>query len=144
MLDLNDPGERFRRDTPLRPLVVLAVDDQEARATYAYALYATGFDVTTTADGATWQADAPETRPDIIVVDVSPESRHGWPLVQQLTRYRPTAAIPIVAVVETTDIATRERAQRERCAAICLKSCSADAFASGLRAVLKTRSRPTG
>jgi CheY-like chemotaxis protein len=144
MRTLENPDERLPREAPVRPLVVLAVDNDETRATYAYALTATGFDVTTANDDATWQAHGPETRPDIIVADVSPGSRHGWMLVQKLKRDLPTSEIPIVAVVADADSMTRERAQREHCAAVCVKTCPAEVFASGLRAVLERASRSTG
>ena len=128
-------GASLRRPSPDRPLVVLAVDDVETCAAYAYGLAATGFDVTTAADTTTWRSRAPG-RPSIIVADVSEEERDGWTPVQRFKRDPGTRDVPIVAVAAEVGAATRDRARREGCAAVCLKTCPPDVLASGLRAVL--------
>ena len=120
---------------PDRPLVVLAVDDEETRAAYAYGLAATGFDVTTAGDTATWPSRV-AGRPSIIVAGVSEEGRDGWMPVQRFKRDPGTCDVPIVAVAAEVGAATRERARREGCAAVCLNTCPPDVLASGLRAVL--------
>lgn len=128
-------GASLRRPSPDRPLVVLAVDDEETRASYAYGLIATGFDVTTAGDTTVWRARA-AGRPSIIVADVSEEERDGWTPVQRFRRDPGTRDVPIVAVAAEVGAATRDRARREGCAAVCLKTCPPDVLASGLRAVL--------
>ncbi len=125
----------LRRLSPDRPLVVLAVDDEKTRAAYAYGLSATGFDVTTTGDTATWRSRG-GGRPSIIVAGVSEETRDGWMPVQRFKRDPGMRDVPIVAVAAEVGAATRDRARREGCAAVCLNTCSADVLASGLRAVL--------
>jgi DNA-binding NarL/FixJ family response regulator len=45
--------------------------------------------------------------------------------------------VPIVAVAAEVGAATRDRARREGCAAVCLNTCPPDVLASGLRAVLE-------
>ena len=128
-------GAHLRRSLPDRPLVVLAVDDDETRAAYAYSLAATGFDVTTAGDTSTWRSPA-DGRPSIIVAGVSEKGRDGWTPVQRFKRDPGTRDVPIVAVAAEVGAATRDRARREGCAAVCLKTCPPDVLASGLRAVL--------
>ena len=129
---------RLRRDSPTRPVVVLAIDDEDRRATYAYAISAAGFDVMTSDRGATVLADRFAPRPDIVVADVSAGSRHGWTFVQGLKRDGRTAKIPVIAIAADVGAGTRARARRERCAAVCPKTCPADIVAAGIRQVLKS------
>jgi CheY-like chemotaxis protein len=130
----------LRRPHPVRPLVVLAVDNEETRAAYAYGLAATGFDVTTAAEATTRHPFVPGARPSIIVADVSDQQRGGWTPVQQFRRDPRTCDVPIVAVAAEVGATTRERARREGCAAVCLSTCPPDVLASGLRAVLERAS----
>src|SRR4249920_2784110 len=132
----------FRRQQPVRPLVVLAVDDEETCAAYAYGLYATGFDVNTAGDTTTWRSRV-AGRGSIIVAGVSEEKRDGWMPVQRFKRDPGMRDVPIVAVAAEVGTATRERARREGCVAVCLKTCPPDVLASGLRAVLDHTSPPT-
>jgi DNA-binding response OmpR family regulator len=128
-------GARQRWFMP-RPLVVLAVDDATVRASYAYALTATGFDVTTIDDPAAWADDAANRDPDAIVADTSADSRFGWTFVHALKTGGRTAGIPLVAVADDADEDTRARARRERCAAVCIRTCPPGVLVSGIRAVL--------
>jgi CheY-like chemotaxis protein len=127
----------LRRQQPVRPLVVLAVDDEETRAAYAYGLAATGFDVTTEGNATAWHWRASGARPSIIVADVSSQQRDAWIPVQRFKRDPRMCDVPIVAVAAEVGTATRDRALREGCAAVCLTTCPPDVLASGLRAVLE-------
>ena len=120
-----------------RPLVLVVEDDEDTRAMYAYALPAMGFDVTVADDAAKAHARAAATRPDIIVADVESGGRDGWTLLRALRRDPQTHDIPVVAVTEDPAPSVRERAAREGCAALCLKSCPPDRLAIGLRLVLE-------
>jgi CheY-like chemotaxis protein len=124
----------LRRQQPVRPLVVLAVDNEETWAAYAYGLSATGFDVTTAGDATAWHS---RVRPSVIVADVSGQQRDGWIPVQRFRRDPRMCDVPIVAVAAEVGAATRDRARREGCAAVCLNTCPPDVLASGLRAVLE-------
>ena len=127
----------LRRPSPVRPLVVLAVDNEKTRAAYAYSLSATGFDVTTAGEAAVSQWRASQHRPSIIVADVSGARGDAWVPVQRFKRDPHTCDVPIVAVAAEVSAATRDRARREGCAAVCLSTCPADVLASGLWAVLE-------
>src|SRR4249920_2241290 len=112
----------FRRQQPVRPLVVLAVDNEETCAAYAYGLSATGFDVTTAGDATAWHSRASGVRLSIIVADVSGQQRDGWIPVQRFRRDPRMCDVPIVAVAAEVGAATRDRARREGCAAVCLNT----------------------
>jgi DNA-binding response OmpR family regulator len=122
--------------SPTRPVIVLAIDDEEMRATYAFAILAVGFEVMTADHAIDVQHDRRALLADIIVVDVSPASRHGWPFVQKLKRHRRTFDIPVIAVAANVGTATCERARREGCVAVCVRGCPAEMMAAGIRAVL--------
>ena len=122
----------------IRPVVLLAVDDDEARAAYTYALAANGFDVMIPNGAA---APLEHIEPSVIVSDVSVEGRDGWLRVQAFKRGGLTCDVPIVAVVADAGAGTQERARREGCAAVCLTTCPPAVLASGLRAVLERDGR---
>ena len=115
---------------------MLAVDDDEARAAYTYALTANGFDVMIPNGAA-----APHEHPSVIVVDISIEGGDGWLRVRAFKREARTSEVPVVAVVPDAGAVTQERGRREGCAALCLTTCPPAVLASGLRAVLERDGR---
>ena len=119
---------------------MLAVDDDETRAAYTYALAANGFDVMIP-DGAAVPHEHIE-HPSVIVVDVSVDGGDGWLRVRTFKCEARTREAPIVAVVPDAGAVTQERARREGCAALCLTTCPPAVLASGLRAVLERDGRP--
>jgi CheY-like chemotaxis protein len=118
---------------------LLAVDDEEARAAYTYALAANGFDVTIP-NGAAVTHEHIE-HPSVIVADVSVDGGAGWLRVRTFKREALTCDAPIVAVVADAGAGTQERARREGCTAVCLTTCPPAVLASGLRAVLERDGR---
>jgi hypothetical protein len=111
-----------RRDS-IRPLVLLAVADDEVRARFAYELAAFGFNVMT--DIATDLVHG--RRPDVVVADLAGNvSNERWP-----------AGIPAVAVVDDVGDSTRALARDRGCSAACLTTCTGAALAAGLRALLR-------
>ena len=125
------------RQSSVRPLALLAVDSEEIRAEYTYALSATGFDVDAY-DAAPHRSSPPNDRPSILVVDVSAErDGGGWLRVQKLKRDPGTRDIPVVALVAVVGVETMDHARREGCVAVCLATCPPPALAAGLRAVLE-------
>ena len=136
MQRLETSTARPRRQTQARPLVVLAVDNEKTRSEYAYVLSASGFDVAIQRQGERWHACAGGSRPSIIVVEVAVEKCDGWVAVQTFRRDPETSDAPIIAAADDVGTATRDRARREGCIAVCLKQCSAEALAAGLQAVL--------
>jgi len=122
-------------ESPRRPVVVLAIDDEDIRAMYAYAVTAAGFDVMTDQALTDREGGSPQLL-DVIVADVSPGSRHGWTFVRKLKRDRRTSDIAVIAIAADAGVAACERARHEGCVAMCSSTCPADVLASGLRAVL--------
>jgi DNA-binding response OmpR family regulator len=135
---LNAPPGRGSRPQ-IRPIVLLAVDNEDARAACTYALAANGFDVMISSGAAEPHQDT--EHPSVIVVDVSVERGDGWLRVRTLRREAQTSEVPIVAVVADAGAATQDRARREGCSALCLITCPPAVLASGLRAVLERDGR---
>jgi CheY-like chemotaxis protein len=89
---------RHPRNASLLPLVLLVEGHEEARAMYALALSASGFNVIAAPDGADAYARAREVHPDIIVADL-PTARHdGWAFLHSLKADACTRDIPVVGV----------------------------------------------
>ena len=65
---------RLQPESPTRPVVVLAMDDVDTRARYAYAILAAGFDVALDDRALAMDEDDSAPPPDILVADVTPES----------------------------------------------------------------------
>ena len=122
--------------SPVRPLVVLAVDDDLRRAEYAYLLSATGFDVATAGNDPSSPARVPDRRPSVIVADVSDVRSDGWTPVQRFKHDPRTRDVPLVAIADEVGTATREHARLEGCVAVCSRTCPVEELAAGLRAVL--------
>jgi DNA-binding response OmpR family regulator len=104
-------------------LVLLAIDDDEVRARFAYQLATAGFEVAV-AEAKDPRPTAP--RPDVIVAALSV----GRPTDPHLR------GIPVVAVTDDTSDTTRDRARQEGCAAVCVNTCSGTALGAGIRALL--------
>jgi DNA-binding response OmpR family regulator len=120
--------DRLLRRTPIRPLVLLAIDDDDVRARLAYELNASGFNVTLTTPTA--------ARPSIIVATLSVENRGGgFPAGTRAgdPRFR---GVPVIAIAADASHATRDLARRQGCVAVCVTTCSGATLAAGMRAVL--------
>jgi DNA-binding response OmpR family regulator len=120
--------DRLLRRTSIRPLVLLAIDDDDVRARFAYELNASGFDVAVTASTAMC--------PAIIVATFSAESRGGGLPHGIRTHESPLRGVPVVAVAPDASQETRDLARRQGCVAVCVTTCSASTLVAGMRAVL--------
>jgi len=119
---------RLLRRTPIRPLVLLAIDDDAVCARFAYELSASGFDVALFVPTA--------ARPSIIVAALSVENRGGG-LPAEIRAGDPRfRGVPVIAIAPDASTATRDRARREGCVAVCATTCSGATLAAGLRTVL--------
>ena len=123
------------RHRSTRPLVLLAIDDDELRATFAYELVAFGFDVAMARIVATDDASAGR-HPDIIVMALSIASGTTRGAAGSSWSDPRLRGVPVVALAANATGATRDLARRLGCAAVCLTTCSGDALARGLRTVL--------
>jgi DNA-binding response OmpR family regulator len=127
---------RLQPESFTRPVVVLAMDDADTRAMYAYAIVAAGFDVALDDRALAMNEDDSTPLPDVLVADVTPESTLGWTFVRKLKSDRRTSHVPVIAIAADIGFATRERARDEGCAAVCPKTCPAAVLTTGIRAVL--------
>lgn len=126
--------ERFARPRSIRPLILLAIDDDELRARLAYELTASGFDVTMSRIAARRMFAA--RRPDVIVTGLDTQSGNGGQSACLTDSNCAGPSVPIVALVPDVSDVTRDVARREGCVAVCLTTCTGTALAMGLRAVL--------
>jgi len=123
-------GSHLSHSVAIRPIVLLALHDDDVRARFAYQLAALGFDVVM--DMTSARRDA--CRPDVIVAELAAApSGFATGIGSEDGRLR---AIPVVAVAEDVSDVTRAIARRRGCAAVCLATCSAAALAAGIHAVL--------
>lgn len=133
MLNTASGAEHLFRHGAGRPLVLIVMDDEQLRATFAYQLTASGFDVVVIGVAA---IEIAARRPDVVVAALADERETGG-LSARILRTDPRAhGVPIIAVAADVSDATRNLARREGCAAVCLATCTGSALATGLRAVL--------
>jgi DNA-binding response OmpR family regulator len=138
MLNANSLNARANA-LPIRPVVLLAIPDQQVRAGHAYVLSAAGFDVAIPdAIGAAFST----RRPDIVLIDLTDLREGVYQSAQSFIRdWR--GDVPIVALVPEVERSSCELARRAGCAAVCLVTCAAEVLAAGLRAVLERSSGQT-
>jgi hypothetical protein len=130
--DADSIDARGSRRAAARPLVLLALQDDEARARFAYQLTALGFDVM-----IRMTADLHDTcRPDVIVAELTSAQSAGARSTGITAGDARLRAVPVVAVADDLSDTTRSNARRDGCAAVCLATCSAAALAAGIHAVL--------
>lgn len=125
---------RIARPRSIRPLILLAIDDDELRARLAYELTASGFDVTMTDSAA--RRMFPALRPDVIVAALDTQSGAGT-LSAGLPDNGSARSVPVVALVPDVSAVTRDVARHQGCVAVCLTTCTGAALAMGLRAVIE-------
>ena len=129
---------RHPRNTPARPLVLLADGHGATRELYAVALASFGFETIVVDDRAAAFARAREVHPDIIVTDVALPSHEGWSLVEDLKGDPRTRNIPIVVLTGHKEASVRARASQEGCAALLIKPYLPEELAHALREFLGT------
>lgn len=132
--DADSLDDRRLRPDPIRPLVLLAIDDDEVRARFAYQLTVSGFDVALT-EVATSLSQAVH-RPDVIVAAFSAGRPGGGLSVGTLANDPRLQGIPVVAVAPDASDTTRDLARQQGCAAVCVTTCPGSALGAGIRAVL--------
>jgi hypothetical protein len=124
-------ASRLSSNVAVRPIVLLALQDEDVQARFAYQLAALGFDVVTHL--------TPELRgtcrPDVIVAGLTAAPSVGAPSSGGSGDDR-LRGIPVIAVADDVSDTTRTIARRRGCAAVCLATCSATALAAGIHAML--------
>lgn len=127
---------RKPRGIPSRPLVLIVDDHDDTRDLYVTGLAVSGFEAIAAVDCSQAFRQAWESHPDIVVTDLTLAGGDGWQLVQDLKRAARTRDIPVVLLTGHAAPSLRERAEREGCAALCVKPCLPDELATELRQIL--------
>lgn len=133
---------RHSRNLPAIPLVALIDADADTRELCTDALAPLGFDTIVVRPGKDAYTQVWEKHPDVIVLEMTQSQGDGWQLVHQIQRTPHTRDIPIVVLTASAESTIRERAERERCAGLFLKSCRPEELARGLRDALRPAHRP--
>ena len=122
------------------PRRVLLVDDYpDAREMYSEYLQFSGFDVVEAANGIEALQKAADTRPDIILMDLSLPVMDGWEATRRLKADKRTAGIPVVALTGHALAGISEGAKKAGCDAFVTKPCLPEDLVKEIRRVLDAR-----
>jgi chemosensory pili system protein ChpA (sensor histidine kinase/response regulator) len=117
-------------------LVLIVDDHDDTRELYVQTLAMCGFEAIGAGDVQEACRQAWESRPDIVVTDLTLRGGNGWQLIQDLHGDARTRDVPIVLVTGHSAASLRERAEREGCAGFFVKPCLPDELATELRNIL--------
>ena len=99
----------------LMPKILLVEDNEMNRDMLSRRLERKGYAVIMAADGAAGVAMATQTRPDLILMDMSLPVIDGWEATRRLKADAATAAIPIIALTAHAMSEDRDRALAAGC-----------------------------
>lgn len=119
-----------------RPCVLLVDDYEDAREMYGEYLEISGFDVVEAANGLEALQRAVDTRPDIILMDLSLPLMDGWEATRRLKADGRTAAIPVVGLTGQAHSGSSESARAAGCDGFVIKPCLPDDLVREIRKVL--------
>jgi DNA-binding response OmpR family regulator len=94
-------------DTPQRPLVLVADDDEDILALVRFRLERSGYDVIEARDGQQAVDAAAEHLPDVAILDVMMPRMDGFEATRRLRAQAATGRLPIIlltARVQETDV----------------------------------------
>lgn len=106
-----------------RRTVLLVEDNEDNRIVYATILNYRGFRVHEASNGEEGIRLARETRPDVILMDISIPIVDGWTATEMLKKDPETAHIPIIALTAHALATDREKAYSIGCAGYLSKPC---------------------
>jgi CheY-like chemotaxis protein len=95
--------------------ILLIEDNEMNRDMLSRRLMRRGHEITTAFDGPAGIASATETRPDLILMDISLPGMDGWEATKILRAQAETAAIPIIALTAHAMEADRQRSLEVGC-----------------------------
>ena len=119
-----------------QPLVLVVEDYQDAREMYCEYLRFSGFDVVEAGNGFDAIAQAVDTSPDIILMDLALPRMDGWEATRRLKADPRTKDIPIVALTGHALAGHADSAQKAGCDSFVTKPCLPDALVAEIRKVL--------
>ncbi len=112
---------RPRARKSVKPAILVADDDLDARTMYGMYLKSMGCEVFTASDGSGAIKQAMALHPDLIVLDLAMPHVDGWATAERLRRSPVTKSIPIIAL--TAIPGSRESARLSGCDAFIAKPC---------------------
>ena len=121
---------------PVEGTVLLVEDDEDTRMVYATMLEHHGYRVVETANGETAVDLARDTRPDLILLDISIPGIDGWEAAKRIRRHGNTAATPLVAVTAHALPSDRRRAEALGFAAYLTKPCEPRRLLEAVREII--------
>src|SRR3954447_15423446 len=83
---------------PVRRRILLVEDNEDNRIIYSTVLRHVGYDVLEAEDGEQALKVARESRPDLILMDISIPKIDGWEATRTLRREKGLANVPIIAL----------------------------------------------
>ena len=95
--------------------ILLIEDNEMNRDMLSRRLVRRGHEITTAFDGPAGIASATETRPDLILMDISLPGMDGWEATRVLRSQSETAAIPIIALTAHAMETDRQRSLEAGC-----------------------------
>jgi len=104
-------------------LILIVEDNGDLRELYSKYFTLHGFRVQTASDGQVALAHAVDSRPDLIVTDLSMPHLSGWEMTRRLKHDPRTAHIPVIACTGGTLTTSAERALEAGCDAYVVKPC---------------------
>jgi len=118
------------------PLLLVVDDTADARDFWAAYLEIRGYRVVIAADGLDALAQAVETRPDLIVMDLSMPRLDGWEATRRLKSDPRTAAIPVIAFTAHDAGSLHDEARAAGCATVVTKPVNPRDLDDQIRALL--------
>src|SRR5262245_57393581 len=119
-----------------RPQVLLVDDYADAREMYTEYLEYSGFEVVQASNGIEALQKAVDSRPDIILMDLSLPVMDGWEATRRLKGDKRTADIPVVALTGHALAGISEGAKRAGCDAFVTKPCLPEDLVLEIKKVL--------
>lgn len=117
------PGRPRPQARSLAPLILVVEDNRDLREIYSTYFAFKGFRVQEASDGHSAFIQAVESRPDLIVTDLSLPHVDGWEMTRRLKEDHRTAHIPVVACTGHTLGAQVQQALAAGCDAYLVKPC---------------------
>src|ERR1700736_1435837 len=124
------------KSSPHKPRVLLVDDYDDAREMYAEYLKFSGVETVQAASGPEAVKRALESRPDIVVMDLSLPVMDGWEATRRLKADERTASIPVVALTGHALAGISEGARLAGCDAFVTKPCLPEDLVKEIRRIL--------
>ena len=124
------------REQRVRPVVLIAEDQDDLRQLYAEHFVISGFDVIEARNGVEAIDHTSSQLPDVILMDLGMPIVDGWEATKRLKTDTRTAHIPVVALTAHDGSGELQRATDAGCDWFVPKPCPPDALITEVRRVL--------